>query len=92
MNLKKVKSHLKSIADLFESDLPDNEEFLIIAGNMLRQFAIPLISSDEKFSNLNIDDANQVALASMQNPTSVSLAVLLQSHVLIKLSESFKNE
>lgn len=92
MNLKKVKSILSNIGDVLENDYPDNKEFLIIVGNMLRFFALNLIEKDSDLKDLNPDDANQVSILAMQYPESVPLAILLQSHVLIKLSESFKDE
>lgn len=92
MNLKKIQKHLEQISEQLELDLPTNKEFLIIFGNLLRQFALQHIQYDTKYKDLNTDDANAVSLACIAYPDSTPLALLLQSHVIIKLSETFKEE
>jgi len=89
MNLQKVEKHLKAIGEQFETDLPTSKEFLVIYGNLLRRFAAEHISKDERFKDLNIDDANAVSLACIAYPEYIPLAILLQAHVVIKFSENF---
>ena len=92
MNLKKIKSILAKFSDVMEEDIPDSDEFLVVIGNMLRQFSVQYIEIDDSLKGLNIDDANKVSLAFNKNPDNPSLALLMQSHVILKLSESFKND
>lgn len=92
MNLKKIKSILAKFSDVMEEDIPDSDEFLVVIGNMLRQFSVQYIEIDDSLKGLNIDDANKVSLAFNKNPDNPVLALLMQSHVILKLSESFKND
>ena len=92
MNLKKIKSILSKFSDVMEEDIPDSDEFLVVIGNMLRQFSVQYIEIDDSLKGLNIDDANKVSLAFNKNPDNPALALLMQSHVILKLSESFKND
>lgn len=92
MNLKKIKSILAKFSDVMEEDIPNSDEFLVVIGNMLRQFSVQYIEIDDSLKGLNIDDANKVSLAFNKNPDNPALALLMQSHVILKLSESFKND
>ena len=92
MNLKKIKSILAKFSDVMEEDIPDSDEFQVVIGNMLRQFSVQYIEIDDSLKGLNIDDANKVSLAFNKNPDNQALALLMQSHVILKLSESFKND
>ena len=83
MNLKKIKSILAKFSDVMEEDIPDSDEFLVVIGNMLRQFSVQYIEIDDSLKGLNIDDANKVSLAFNKYPVSPALALLLQSHVIL---------
>lgn len=91
MNLNKIKDILHKFGDVLAEDYPTDKEYMLIMGNMLRVFGREHLKNDERLKDLNIDDANAVSLASMQYPDSVALAILLQSHVMIKLSDQFKD-
>ena len=83
---------MAKFSDVMEEDIPDSDEFLVVIGNMLRQFSVQYIEIDDSLKGLNIDNANKVSLAFNKNPDNQALALLMQSHVILKLSESFKND
>ena len=92
MNLKRIRNILVSFSDILENDLPTDEELLIVVGNILRAYSSKVIASDERLADLDINDAAAISLLSAQYPDSAALALLLQSHVIIKLSEQFRDE
>lgn len=92
MNLKKIKESLSRFADVFEENVLTDQEFLIVMGNILRQYALALMPKDERLKDVDIDDAQSISLAAAQYPDSLVLVILLQSHVLVKLSERFVDE
>ena len=91
MNLKKIETLLKSISDILNENAPTNQEFILMVGNMLRSYSIILLSNDKKYANIDVDNADVISLAMVADPYNVSLNLLMQSHVLIKLSDGFKD-
>ena len=51
MNLKKIKSILAKFSDVMEEDIPDSDEFLVVIGNMLRQFSVQYIEIDDSLKD-----------------------------------------
>ena len=92
MNKVKVKNLIKAYSEVLEKDYPTNEEFLITLGNIVRIFALQFTQKDPDLSALNPDDAWSIERHCNEYPEHIGLQLLLQSHVLIKLSERFKND
>ncbi len=61
-----------------------------MVANLLFAFGSANIKMFDALKTLNIFDANQIEVAYMQNPDNVYIAAILQSHALIKWSESLK--
>lgn len=92
MNLKKIETLLKSVSDILNENAPTNQEFVLMVGNMLRSYSIVLLNNDKKYANIDVDNADAISLAMIGDPYNIGLSLLMQSHVLIKISDGFKDE
>jgi hypothetical protein len=92
MNLKKIENLLKSVSDILNENAPTNQEFVLMVGNMLRSYSIVLLNNDKKYTNMDVNNADEVSLAMVGDPYNIALNLLMQSHVLIKISVGFKDE
>ena len=92
MNLKKIENLLKSVSDILNENAPTNQEFVLMVGNMLRSYSIVLLSNDKKYANIDVDNADAISLAMTADPYNIGLSLLMQSHVLIKISDGFRDE
>ena len=92
MNLKKIENLLKSVSDILNENAPTNQEFVLMVGNMLRSYSIVLLNNDKKYANIDVNNADAISLAMTADPYNIGLSLLMQSHVLIKISDGFKDE
>lgn len=90
MNKTKVERLLKSINEVINEDIPTNAEYIVLLANMLRVFAIAGIEKDNRLAALDINDSFQVESACFAYPDNISLQLMLQVHVLLKLSENYQ--
>lgn len=92
MNLKKIERLLTLVSDKIEEDVLNNREYLIFIANLLLSFGKSGLKINYPDMEVDINDSNIVELRLNQDPNNVYLAAILQSHVLIKWSESFSDE
>lgn len=91
MNVNKIEKKISLFNDMLKEEHLTNEEFLVLIGNLLRAFSIKEIKNDKSIPIEDINNADKVSVEFSKNPYNPSLACLLQSHVLIKLSEYYKD-
>ena len=90
MNKNKIEKLLKNINDVINEDVPTNAEYIVLLANMLRIFAIAGIEKDNRIGAIDINDSFQIESACFAYPDNVSLQLMLQSHILLKLSEIYQ--
>ena len=90
MNKNKIEKLLKNINEVINEDVPTNAEYIVLLANMLRIFAIAGIEKDNRIGAIDINDSFQIESACFAYPDNVSLQLMLQSHVLLKLSETYR--
>ena len=90
MNKNKIEKLLKNINEVINEDVPTNAEYIVLLANMLRIFAIAGIEKDNRIGAIDINDSFQIEPACFAYPDNVSLQLMLQSHVLLKLSETYQ--
>lgn len=66
----------------------NDREYLLFTANLLFAFGTAGIKLFDNFKDINVLDANIIEVAYMKYPENVFLASILQSHALIKWSES----
>lgn len=92
MNKKRIENLLLGINNLIKEDYPTNSEYLVLVANLLRAFAIAHIEKDAKRELSDYEDSFLVESLCYQYPDNPGYQLLLQSHVLLKISEVFSND
>jgi hypothetical protein len=92
MNVKKIEKLIIGLADLMKEDALNDEEYLVFVANLLISFGNSDKSLLERYPDLDLNNAFAIELELTKNPNDPYLASILQGHILIKWSESLKNE
>nr|DAT65009.1 MAG TPA: hypothetical protein [Caudoviricetes sp.] len=92
MNKNRILKLLENVNEVLNNDVPTSSEYIVFVANLLRVFAIAHIIKDENLKDLNLDDSFVVESACYANPDNIGLQLMLQVHVLLKLSERFTDE
>lgn len=90
MNLNKIKNLLELIGSEMDTNVFDDEEYLVLVANLLFNYGKSGLIQRKEYSELNLQDAFAVELSLNQSPNDVHLSAILQSHAILKWSESFK--
>nr|DAD60223.1 MAG TPA: hypothetical protein [Bacteriophage sp.] len=89
MDVKKIKKILGRLNEVIEEESPTNAEFILSVANLLRVFSIAHIVVDPSIPKFNYNDSFEVESMCLNHPDNFGLQLMLQVHVLIKMSERF---
>lgn len=91
MDVKKIKTILEKFQNVVEEECPKNSEFILSVANLLRIFALAHIVADANIPKFNYNDSFEVEAMCLNYPNNFGLQLMLQVHVLIKMSEGFSD-
>ena len=80
---------LGKLNEVIEEESPTNAEFILSVANLLRVFSIAHIVVDSSIPKFNYNDSFEVESMCLNHPDNFGLQLMLQVHVLIKMSERF---
>jgi hypothetical protein len=91
MEIKKIKRILAKLNEVIEEESPTNAEFILSVANLLRVFSLAHIVLDSNIPKFNYNDSFEVEKMCLSYPDNFGLQLMLQVHVLIKMSERFSD-
>lgn len=91
MDVKKIKKILSRLNAVVEEEAPTNAEFILSVANLLRVFSLAHITIDPSIPQFNYNDSFEVEKMCFAHPDNFGLQLMLQVHVLIKMSERFSD-
>lgn len=85
---EKIQRVLKNLDQNLKEEGLKDKEYLVLVANMLYAFGIAGLKMFTQYKGLNFNDAVQIEAFYIKDSNNVYLASLMQSHVLLKWSDS----